>query len=71
MKDKKQHYAARIQSYLMHRSYYIKIDDIRIDLLAPKSKKDTDFDRAWKELVSQGIVEICGNSLKISNFKRI
>ena len=61
------HYAARIESYLMHRSQtYVKIDDIRIDLCVPKSKKDTDFDRVWKELVSKGIVRICGNSLKIN-----
>ena len=41
------------------------IDDIAIDLLQLKSKKETAFDLAYKSLVSEGRLELLGNQVKI------
>ena len=60
-------YYKKIEEYLMNRpGQYIPIDDLRIDLLAPRRPGLTMFDRAWQDLAAGGRVEICGNSIRIN-----
>jgi len=40
---------------------YKKLDEIRIELLAPKM-----FDRAWRELIATGRVEQSGNCIRFN-----
>ena len=49
-----------------HPGEYMKIDEIRVRLLAPRRLGITEFDRAWKDLVTGGRVEISGNSIRIN-----
>ena len=44
---------------------YIKIDDLAIDCLAGPSARNQSFMHAWEDLVANGRLEICGNSLRI------
>lgn len=64
-KEDEMKYKEEIKKYLTTHSSYTKIDDVRIDLLAPCTKYESSFDRAWKELVGLGEIEICGNEIKI------
>ena len=60
-------YYEKIENYLRNKpGEYVKVDDVRIDLLAPRRPGLTMFDRAWQDLVSGGRVEICGNSIRIN-----
>ncbi len=46
---------------------YIKIDDLAIQCLAGPSARNMSFMHAWKDLVANGTLQICGNELKIAN----
>ena len=55
----------KITDYLKARpGQYVKIDDIRIDLLCPVFTPA--FDRAWRELAICGTVVSNGNSIRIN-----
>lgn len=43
---------------------YVYIDDIAIDLLIPKSSKETVFDKVYKELVFDGKLILIGNCVR-------
>jgi len=44
---------------------YIKIDDLAIDCLAGPAGRNQSFMHAYEDLVANGRLEICGNSLRI------
>jgi len=59
-------YEKDILTYLSNqKKSWIKIDDLRISLLAPKSSKETSFDVAWKKLVKDKKLELLGNSVRL------
>jgi hypothetical protein len=63
----KNNYHEKIVEYLKkYPRQYIKIEDIGIALLAPRSKNITSFDRAYQDLVANGRITICGNSIRIN-----
>jgi len=45
---------------------YVYIDDVRIDLLAPRKPYLTNFDRAYQDLIACGRLEIRGNQIRIN-----
>ncbi len=44
---------------------YVKIDDLAIDCLAGPSARNLNFRHAWEDLVVNGRLQLCGNSLRI------
>ena len=60
-------YHKKIQDYMMQRpGRYVYIDDVRIDLLAPRKPYLTNFDRARQDLIACGRLEIRGNRIRIN-----
>ena len=46
---------------------YIKIDDLAIDCLAGPAARNASFIHAWEDLVANGTLQTCGNSLRLTN----
>lgn len=44
---------------------YVKIDDLAIDCLAGPAGRNLNFMHAWEDLVDNGRLQLCGNSLRI------
>ena len=60
-------YYKQIEEYMSNRpGKYIYIDDVRIDLLAPRKPYLTNFDRAYQDLITCGRLEVCGNRIRIN-----
>ena len=45
---------------------WVKLEDMATDLLSPRSRKETAFDRAYQDLVACGRLEIIGNEVRIN-----
>jgi hypothetical protein len=59
-------YHKEITDYMQqHPRQYIYVDDIKIDLLIPKSKIDN-FRRSIEDLILTGRLEACGNRVRIN-----
>jgi len=43
---------------------YVKIDDLAIDCLAGKSGRNENFIHAYEDLISDGRLGLCGNSVR-------
>ena len=56
----------RITSLLRIKKGYQYIDDIRIELLEPRTLKKTSFDIAYESLIASGKIERCGNRIRLT-----
>ncbi len=62
-------YQSVIIDYLKQKSgQFVKIENIKIDLLVARTNKLDNFDRAYKELETCGIVDRIGNELRINSY---